>query len=285
MTAHPHPTPGTPALTHRPTRPRSHAARLSGQTISPPDPSPGQVHHPTRRSPPRSPFRHRTETSPPLGHPGPDHHADVSPAMPRRPLTPARPPQRVPQTPISPHVFSPPKTAQKRDRLSQTLKNRGKIRPKKPLQKFVTPYTYVSSLESACHPPLLQDPVFRRLHKFVTPLRYKIPPFSLAQPRAKICDTPQIRNTPIFPGTALGRERVHISNAPKRPKLARNQPGRAKPAQKSAMQTAQKFVTPLRYEIPPFSLAQPRAKICDTPQLRNTPIFLGTAPRKNLIQL
>ena len=79
----PSPHPRHPALTRRATRPRSHAARLSGHTIPPPEPSPGQVHHPTRSHH----AGHRFATGPRhhhhLGHPDPITTEDVSPAIPR----------------------------------------------------------------------------------------------------------------------------------------------------------------------------------------------------------
>ena len=198
---HPHPHPRRPALTRRPTRPRSHAACLSGPpplhashhrarpitqpgvttatlvTVSPPG-------RPTitTRSPEPDPRRCFTRHAAPSSHPGQTTSAGLP-------------------APLSP-PFSRPRKWPKTDPSPRPSKT-GQNSPSKPTAKICdTPHVQFSFDSLAIHPST--GPHFCRLHKFVTPLRYEIPPFSLAQPRAKICDTPQLRNTPIFPGTALG---------------------------------------------------------------------------------
>ena len=278
------PSPHPPTLARRrPTRPRSQAARPSTPIIPRPEPSPGQVHHPTRSHKPRD----NTATPVTVSPTGPIHH----PLAWVRPPTMFHPPtgtgipgprhllSRSSTGPFTP-FFPTPKTG-KKGGISRPPKM-GQNRAEKTTAKICDTLHVCFSLELlAIHP--LTGPRLCRLHKFVTPLRYKIPPFSLAQPRAKICDTPQIRNTPIFPGTALAANGAHFKRA-KKAKISPKSAGEPNRAKKCHANRAKICDTP-QIQNTPFSLAQPRAKICDTPQLRNTPIFLGTAPRKNLIQL
>ena len=279
MTAQPHPTPGTPPSPAAPLG-RGHMPHASPVT-----PSLHPSHHPAK-----SITQPEVTTPVTVSPPGRDITTPRSPGpittrcFTRHTALASHPRQATPAGltgPISTH-FSHPRNWPRIDPSPRPSKT-GQNWAEKTTAKICDTPQLLSSLKSlAIHPST--GPLICRLHKFVTPLRYEIPPFSLAQPRAKICDTPQIRNTPIFPGTALAPNESLFQTRQK----GQNQPEispTGQKMQKSAMYTAQKFVTPLSYEIPPFSLAQPRAKICDTPQLRNTPHFPGTAPRKNLVQL
>ena len=141
--APPSPATGITGRGHMPHRPPVQRSLPRADTRPGPSPNP--------RSPPRSPFHHRAETSSLLGHPGPTPEG-VSPAIARRPLTPARPPQRVSQTRSHPR-FLTPENGPKQTPLPDPQK-RGKIRPKKPLQKFVTPHRHFLALFPLTSTPL-----------------------------------------------------------------------------------------------------------------------------------
>ena len=200
--SHPRPTPrpspdaGPPGRGHRPHVPRlpssldpsHHPAR---SITRPGVTTPRQHRHPGHR------FTNRADTSPARLGPTP---ADVSlHPPPRHPdpqrHRPGRPDPRL-LTPLFPH-----RKWAENGVISRPSK-KGQKGPPKPTAKICYTLDVCFSLNFlAIHPPT--GPPFCRLHKFVTPHSYEIPPFSLAQPRAKICDTPQLRNTPQIPGTAL----------------------------------------------------------------------------------
>ena len=226
MTAHPHPTPGAlpsptapPARGHMPhaspVTPSLHPIRHPARSITQPEvTTPVTVSPPDRdittpRSPRPDPRRCFTRHAAPASHP--------------RQTTPAGPPNA-----LSPPFFHPRKRPEKGIAFRPSKK--GQNQAEKTTAKICDTLHVCFSLELlAIHP--LTGPRLCRLHKFVTPLRYKIPPFSLAQPRAKICDTPQIRNTPIFPGTALAANGAHFKRA-KKAKISPKSARRAKPRKK-----------------------------------------------------
>ena len=179
--SHPRPTPrpspdaGPPGRGHRP-----HVPRLPSSL----DPS----HHPARSITRPGVTRPRVTTATPVtvSPTGPIHH----------PLTWVRPPQmfhsiHLPDIPTRSdtvqagpiHAFSPHFSHTEnglKTGSSPDPRKRGKISPENPLQKFVTPHRYF--LASIC----------------LTSTPYRTP----VLPTAQICDTPQLRNTPIFPSTA-----------------------------------------------------------------------------------
>ena len=213
MTAHPHHTPGAlpspaapPGRGHiphaSPVTPSLHPSHHPARSITQPE-----VTTPVTASPPGGPTI--TTLSPgsnprrcfiPHTAPG-SHPGQTTPeGLPNGPSPPFSNLRKWPKIDSSPR---PSKTGQNR-----AAKTTAKI--------CDTPHVCFSLELLAIHP--LTGPRFCRLHKFVTPLRYEIPPFALAQPRAKICDTPQIRNTPIFLGTA-SRPNGKLFPGPKKPKI------------------------------------------------------------------
>ena len=181
-------------MPHRPpVQPSLHPSHHSARFITRAD-TPTRRHHPHSRSPSRPP----AVPSLALSHSGPTpkmfHLKHIT-----RPLTPSHHLGPSPDRPIP--LFFPPRKWAEKGSLPRPPKM-GQNLPQKGTAKNCDTPQPLSSLKSlAIHPST--GARFCRLHKFVTPLRYKIPPFPLGQPRAKICDTPQIQNTPQIPGTAL----------------------------------------------------------------------------------